>query len=171
MMLQSSSLTTTPWSSLLIVMEIRKVIYLVTMQQVILLPEKNDMNIYQGKEKNKYTESQGGQFGKKINFSFIVHFCLGKYSFSLDTFWTCIVCTYVHTLLNLEIGSVTFFYYELLVVMGEWFTHVVTHYLLCQPLWHTMNKILLGDRTEHREKLVGAFLKSISAKWMQTTRS
>ena len=25
---------------------------------------------------------------KKINVSFIVHFCLGKYSFSLDTFWT-----------------------------------------------------------------------------------
>ena len=27
-------------------------------------------------------------FLKKINVSFIVHFCLGKYSFSLDTFWT-----------------------------------------------------------------------------------
>ena len=28
-----------------------------------------------------------GTILKKINVSFIVHFCLGKYSFSLDTFY------------------------------------------------------------------------------------
>ena len=28
---------------------------------------------------------------KKINVLFIVHFCLGEYSFSIDTFWTYIV--------------------------------------------------------------------------------
>ena len=29
---------------------------------------------------------------KKIDVSFIVHFCLGKYSLSHDTFWTHLIC-------------------------------------------------------------------------------
>ena len=36
-----------------------------------------------------------GTILKKINVSFIVHFCLCKYSFSLDTFWkTSFIYTY-----------------------------------------------------------------------------
>ena len=37
---------------------------------------------------------QWGQFGK-MNISFIVYFCHGKYRFSLDSFRTCLV--YLHT--------------------------------------------------------------------------
>ena len=36
----------------------------------------------------EYVLNIKGTIFKKINISFIVHFCHGKSSFSLDTFWT-----------------------------------------------------------------------------------
>ena len=39
---------------------------------------------------NKYVESQR-PYLKKVNISFIVDFCLGKYSSSVDTFWKYLV--------------------------------------------------------------------------------
>ena len=75
---------------------------------------------------------------KKINVSFIVHFCLGKYGFSLDTFWIhfLLLCSMTYILL-LIVCLISFYLLSLFFKTN--FSCVILIHIVINPIFSFTN--------------------------------